>query len=190
MWRDFQFGARQLSRNKLLSGVIVALLAVGIGANTLIFSFIESLLLKPLPVRDPQSLLLLEKIRERQVRPDTGFFYRQFESISARKDLFSSVVAEQQFESSSFVPLDKNDSVRLISTAIVSPNYFTELNIHAILGRVLTASDATLTSKIPVVISYQVLAVSVQQKTQRRWQYDSHQEISFRCRRRTAKRFP
>ncbi len=154
MWRDLQFGFRQLTRNKLLSGTIIALLAIGIGANTLIFSFINSLLLKPLPVRDPQSLFLLEKVREQWGRPDTGFFYRQFEEVSARKDLFSSAVAEQEFTSSSFVPLNQKGTVRMISTAIVSPNYFTELGIHAILGRILTPSDATA-SHIPVVISYQ-----------------------------------
>jgi len=44
MWRDLRFGLRRLTRNKLLSGVIIVLLAIGIGANTLIFSFIESLL--------------------------------------------------------------------------------------------------------------------------------------------------
>ncbi len=87
MWRDLQFGLRQLTRNKLLSGVIIVLLAIGIGANTLIFSFINSLLLKTLPVCNPQSLFLLEKDRERQVRPDTGFFYRQYEAVLARKDL-------------------------------------------------------------------------------------------------------
>jgi len=155
MWRDLQFGFRQLTRNKLLSAIIIVLLAVGIGANTLIFSFINSLLLKPLPVRNPQSLFLLEKDRERQVKPDTGFFYRQYDEVSGRKDLFSSAVAEQEFNDSSFVPLDQNGAVRMISTAIVSPNYFTELGVHAILGRVLAPSDATSASKIPVVISDQ-----------------------------------
>lgn len=155
MWRDLQFGLRQFTRNKLLSGVIIVLLAIGVGANTLIFSFINSLSLKPLPVRDPQSLFLLEKNREKQVRSDSGFFYRQYEGVSARKDLFSSVVAEQEFEESSFVPLDQGGAVRMISTAIVSPNYFTELGVHAITGRVLSPSDATSESRIPVVISYQ-----------------------------------
>lgn len=65
MWRDLQFGFRQLTRNKLLSGVIIVLLAICTGANTLIFSFINSLLLKPLHVRDRQSLFLLEKNREK-----------------------------------------------------------------------------------------------------------------------------
>ena len=155
MWRDLQFGFRQLTRHRLLSGTIIVLLAIGIGANTLIFSFIDSLLLKQLPVRDPQSLFLLEKNREKQVQPDPGFFYRQFDHVVARKDLFSSAIAEQEWESSSFVPSDQNGIVRMISTQIVSPNYFTGLGVHAILGRILTPSDATSGSTMPVVISYQ-----------------------------------
>ncbi len=155
MWRDLRFGLRQLTRNKLLSATIVSMLAIGIGANTIIFSFIDSLLLKPLPVRDPQNLVLLEKTREKQVKPDTGFFYRQFEQVAGQKDLFSAAVAEQEFQSSSFLPLDQNGTVRMISTAMVSPNFFAELDIHAMQGRVLLPSDATSTSKIPIVISDQ-----------------------------------
>lgn len=73
MLRDLRIGLRQWQRNKALAGVIVLLLGIGIGANTLIFSFIESILLKPMPVRDPGNLFLIEKNRQRQVRPDTEF---------------------------------------------------------------------------------------------------------------------
>lgn len=158
MGRDIRYALRQIGRNKLLSLAVPLLLAVGIGANTLIFSFINELLLKRLPVRDPQSLLMLEKNRQQQVRPDTEFFYSQVEDLTRRKDLFSSVIAEESLEErtqSDFLPLTTGDTTRLIATEIVSPNYFADLGVSAILGRVLTEADAGSSPQIPVVLSYQ-----------------------------------
>ncbi|HEX4807434.1 MAG TPA: hypothetical protein VH325_00800 [Bryobacteraceae bacterium] len=48
MWLDVRYGLRQWRRNKVLAGVVILLLGVGIGANTLIYNFIDSLLLKPM----------------------------------------------------------------------------------------------------------------------------------------------
>jgi hypothetical protein len=62
-----------VTAKKLLATTIVLLLSIGIGANTLIFSFLNVVLLKPLPVRNPENLFLLQKIRAKQVRPDTWF---------------------------------------------------------------------------------------------------------------------
>jgi predicted permease len=158
MGQDIRYALRQIGRNKLFSIAVPLLLAVGIGANTLIFSFINELLLKRLPVRNPQSLLMLEKNRQQQVRPDTEFFYSQVEDLARRTDLFSSVIAEESLEErtqSDFLPFTSGDTTRLLATEIVSPNYFSDLGVRAILGRVLTEADATSSSQIPVVLSYQ-----------------------------------
>lgn len=61
MCRDFWFGMYQWKRNKGYAALIIFILAVAIGANTLIFSFIEAVMLKPLPVRNPQNLFLASK---------------------------------------------------------------------------------------------------------------------------------
>lgn len=155
MHKDLTYALRQFSRARLLSAVVVLLLGIGIGANVLIFSFVNALLLKPLPVRDPQSLFLLEKRHEKQVRPDTSFSYRQFEVLRQRTDLFSGVAAEQEWAETNAVPLGEAGGVRLVMTQLVSPNYFSELGVSASFGRILTEADATTTSPIPVVLSYQ-----------------------------------
>lgn len=116
MWRDFQYGLRQIGRAKLFTTAVVLLLATGIGANTVIFSFVNALLLNPLPVRNPENLYLLQKMRPKQVRPDTSFFYRQFEAIARHKEVFSSVIAEQEWGNGSFQPVSEGDRMRLITT--------------------------------------------------------------------------
>jgi ABC-type antimicrobial peptide transport system permease subunit len=158
MWREVQYGVRQISRRKLFSAVVILLLAVGIGANTVIFSFVNALLLKPLPVRAPENLYLLQKMRVKQVRPDTSFYYHQFQAVSQHRKLFSAAIAEQEWFSGNLQPFSASDSARLITTQIVSPNYFSELGVKAIRGRVLNAADAAASSDIAVVLSYQFWA--------------------------------
>lgn len=158
MWRDLQYGFRQIRRNPLFATIVILLLAVGIGANTTIFSFVNTVLLRPLPVRTPENLHILEKMRVRQVRPDTEFFYRQFESISRNKTVFSGAAAEEAWWGDTYQPLSMGDSVHLITTQIVSPNYFSELGIKAIAGRVLSEQDGMASSEIPAVLSYQFWA--------------------------------
>ncbi len=158
MWRDVQYGLRQVRESKLFAAAVVLLLASGIGANTVIFSFVNALLLNPLPVRNPENLYLLQKMRAKQVRPDTSFFYRQFEAIAQHKEVFSSVIAEQEWGEGSFQPFTEADRIRLITTQTVSPNYFSELGVRAVIGRVLSEADSTASSEIPVVLSYQFWA--------------------------------
>jgi len=155
MWRDLQYGLRQVRRNRVFSGFVILLLAIGIGSNTLVFSLVNELLLKPLPVRDPGNLYLLEKNREKQVRPDVDFEYLEFRDIVQKSSLFAGAVAEEEPYDGNVVPLSTADGVRMVMTQIVSPNYFSELGVVAIAGRVLTSADAASLSTIPVVLSYQ-----------------------------------
>lgn len=155
MGRDLKYGFRQLGSKKLFAFTVMLLLALGIGANTVIFSFVNSLLLRPLPVRTPQNLYLLEKNRVRQPRPDTAFFYRQYETVNQAKSVFTAAVAEQAWSSNSFQVFSSGDTARVIATQIVSPNYFSELGVSAVAGRILTAADVNESANIPAVLSYQ-----------------------------------
>ena len=129
MLRDLQYGFRQLRRNQFFSGVVIVLLALGIGANTLVFSLVNELLLKPLPVRNPQNLFLVEKMREKQVRPDVDFEYRALLDIFQKNPLFPAAVAEEDVVAGAVAALDAGGPVRLVTTQMVSPNYFSELGV-------------------------------------------------------------
>ena len=155
MWRNLQYGLRQLRCNRLFSALVILLLAIGIGSNTLVFSLVNELLLKPLAVRDPGNLYLLEKNREKQVRPDVDFEYLELRDIIQKSSVFTAAVAEEEPYSGNVVPLSTAGGIRMVMTQIVSPNYFSELGVEAVAGRVLTAADAASRSAIPVVLSYQ-----------------------------------
>jgi predicted permease len=152
---DLESGLRQFQRKPLFSTLVTLLLAVGIGSNVLIFGFIDTLLLKPLPVRDPENLWVLQSIRERQVMPNLSFSYGQFEELSKRSDIFSGITAEQELGAASAYPFGQGNRLGLVMTQILAPNYFKEMGVAALRGRVLEESDAKPSSNIPAVISYQ-----------------------------------
>ncbi len=97
MWQELHFSLRQIHRRRWFSAIVISLLALGIGANTLMFSLVNAFLWRPLSVRNPSNLFLVEKIRQQQVRPETDFNYQQFLQLTARRDLFSGVVAGQEW---------------------------------------------------------------------------------------------
>ncbi len=156
MMGDFKSGLRQFAHKPLFSALAVLLLSIGIGANVLIFGLLDTLLLKPLPVRNPQNLWLLETNHKQQVNgPDLGFSYGQFEELTKHGDLFSAITAEQDWGGSSAYPSGEAVGLRLVMTQMLAPNYFQELGVRALLGRVLTEIDGKAVTNIPAVISYQ-----------------------------------
>jgi predicted permease len=155
MDRDLQYGLRQLRRNKFFSGIVIALLAIGIGANTLVFSLVNELLLKPLPVRNPRNLYLLERVIPDDVRPGTFFQYLVLQDVLQKSSLFSAAVAEQEWTEDQILPMSTGGAIRLVMAQMVSPNYFTELGVRAVAGRVLTEADAANSSTVPAALSYQ-----------------------------------
>ncbi len=156
MIRDLRSGLRQFSHKPFFSALVVLLVAVGIGANILIFGFIDTLLLKPLPVKNPRSLWVLESVRQKQIQPTLDFSYGQFEELKHYPNLFGALTAEQSFGRFAAYPSGpKGGLQRLVMTQMLAPNYFQEMGVHAYLGRVLTEDDAQASSNIPVVLSYQ-----------------------------------
>ena len=153
---DLRSALRQFIHKPLFSSLVVLLVAVGIGANVLIFGFIDTLLLKPLPVRNPENLWVLESIREKQVQPNLEFSYGQFEELKSYPNLFSGLTAEQQWGTAAAYPSGENGGLRrLVMTQMLAPNYFEEMGVSAFLGRVLNEDDAKASTNIPALLSYQ-----------------------------------
>lgn len=153
---DLTSGLRQFLHKPLFSGLVVLLIAVGIGANLLIFGFIDTLLLKPLPVRNPNNLWAVQSIHSKQFQPSLDFSYGQFEELKKYQNLFTGVTAEQSWGSAAAYPSSENSGLRrLVMTQMLAPNYFQEMGVTAFLGRVLNEYDAKASTNIPALLSYQ-----------------------------------
>ncbi|MCL5278580.1 MAG: ABC transporter permease [Planctomycetes bacterium] len=151
LWQDIRYGLRMLGRNPGFTAVAVVTLALGIGANTAIFTLIDALLLKPLPgVQDPQQLVLVT---------DNGWAslpYPLYEhlhnSSQSLLGLFaSSGVSKRKMK----VTGSEEVKAESVWNQPVSGNFFSVLGAPAVLGRMLTANDDRPGAPQPVaVISY------------------------------------
>jgi predicted permease len=167
--RDVRFGLRALAKSPGFTAVAVISLALGIGANTAIFSLIHQLLLQRLPVRDPQQLVTLGNAENGGVAGgiDLGqfglfpwYFARQLEANPGPFQAFASFRSFTDKVSVQRPPnvnghIDENSTVLLVPASLVSGNYFSVLKAQPLLGRTITASDAaTPGSGAVAVLSY------------------------------------
>jgi putative ABC transport system permease protein len=131
--QDLRYALRALRSSPAFAAVAILSLALGIGANTAIFSLIDSVMLKTLPVSHPEQLL--------QVRTPAGFddvFTNPlWEQIRDHQDVFSTLFAYSRTRYN----LATGGEVRNVEGNRVSGQYFETLGIHAVLGRTLTAAD-------------------------------------------------
>jgi len=149
--QDMRYAVRQLRRSPGFAVVAILTLALGIGANTAIFSLVDAVMLRPLPVKDPQQLVSLEWVGELGV-DQTGpsnedkagntvapiFSYPAFERMEAGSKGTASLFG--------FVPLGDvnlklNGTHYLVPAEVVTLGYFADLGIRPELGRILTAAD-------------------------------------------------
>ena len=146
--QDIRFAARMLGKNPGLTALAVLTLALGIGANTAIFSLVNSLLLRPLPVKDPSQIMVLG-FRQQQgpVLPEAS--YPDWVVISQQADSpFSGVIGTQL--SSDAITL-KGES-HSISTNYVTGNYFEVLGLRPALGRLFLSSEGKVPGADPVIV--------------------------------------
>jgi predicted permease len=150
--QDFKFGARMLGRNPGFSAMAMVVLAVGIGANSAMFSIVNDFVLKPTLVREPARITGIYG-RDRQ-KPDTwhGFSYPAYVDIRQQNKVFSEVMAHNV----ALVGVaDENDSTRRVFSDVISSNYFAMLGAPLYAGRTFTAEEERPGSDIAVtIVSY------------------------------------
>jgi predicted permease len=134
--RDLRFGVRLLARSPVFAITASLLLAVGIGANTLIFSVVNALLLRPLPVSHPQSLVRLVEVHPNDF-VTWNLPYDFCDAAASRDADLSEVICQGEAD----VAFSDGTSTERIRVHLVSPNFFTSLAVPAYLGRVLNAED-------------------------------------------------
>jgi predicted permease len=142
LWQDLRYGARMLLKNPGFTLIIVFILALGIGANTAIFSLIDAVLLKMLPVKDPEQLVLLDST------PSIGFSYPMFQDLQDRSEVFTEVFAY----SGQALNLSESDQTERVSGQLVSGNFFSGLGVRPLIGRVFSAEDDKVPGEHPVAV--------------------------------------
>ncbi len=134
--QDIRFALRSLRRQPAFTAIVVITLALGIGANTAIFSVINSVLLTPLPYREPHRLVMVWETRPGGDRPLVS--YRNFEDWRERQRGFEDIGVYYPW--ASFTMTGQGDAAR-VDGALVSGNYLQLLGVRPALGRLVTPAD-------------------------------------------------
>ena len=150
LWRDIRHAARSLRKAPGFLAVVILTLGLGIGANTAIFSLMDQVLLRPLPVHDPAGLVLLDGPGAFQGRTMNAmtFSYPMYQDFRDRNDVFSGVLARFPL---SMTIVWRGASERA-KGELVSGNYFEVLGVGPALGRVFNAADDQTPGAHPVAI--------------------------------------
>lgn len=149
LFQDLPYALRMLRKNPGFTLVAVLSLGLGIGANTAIFSLINTVLLRPLPVAKPGQLVSLNNTEENHSFP--SFSYPNYKDIRDRNEAFSDLIAYR------FTPLSmSHDGINeRVWGYEVTGNYFKALGVNAALGRLISPDDDGAPGANPVaVISY------------------------------------
>src|ERR1041385_3707357 len=93
MLQDLRYALRMLRKNPAFSGVVIATLALGIGANAAMFSLTDRVLLQKLPVNNPDQLVLLATQSPSESEPTSSFSYPMYQDLRDRNQVFSGVIA-------------------------------------------------------------------------------------------------
>ncbi|MGH9940494.1 MAG: ABC transporter permease, partial [Blastocatellia bacterium] len=144
LWQDLRYGARMLLKRPGFTLIAVITLALGIGANLTIFSFVDTMFFRPLPVREPYRLVNVEATRN-----GVGYAYPVYTHFRDHSKSFEALAAHY-----STAPLDmiaEGDS-RVTNGAVVSANYFPMLGTRPLLGRFFLPEEDAAPDRNPVAV--------------------------------------
>src|SRR5215813_423612 len=153
LWRDLRYALQMLGRNPGFTGVAVLSLSLGIGANTAIFSLMDAVLLKMLPVKNPEQLFFLERGGvQKNMKEGSGLSYAFFERLRARREAIAGVCA---FTDSERVNVVMDGQAEVAQGQLVFGGFFATLGVNALLGRTITEGDDNIPGgHLVAVISY------------------------------------
>ena len=140
---DFRYGLRMLLKKPAFTFVVVLTLALGIGANTAIFSVVNAVLLRPLPFPNEQQLVMVQESRDDQPGKETGVSYLNFLDWQKESKSFSSMA----IVGSTSVTLSGTGEPARLSGAIISADLFPLLHITPKVGRAFDADDEVAGAK-------------------------------------------
>jgi predicted permease len=164
--QDLRYGLRMMRKSPGVTAIAVLSLALGIGANTALFSIVDSLLLKMLPVKEPERLVLFRSVAPREFsagsyngnsRTDeagrrimTSFPFQSYQRMRGQQSALSEIFAFGNVS----LNVTADGQADVASGQAVSGNYFAGLGVQPILGRTFTDEDDKAAASPAAVISY------------------------------------
>lgn len=149
LWLDMRFALRMLRKSPSFTAVATLTLALGVGANSAIFSVVNAVLLRPLPYAQPGQLVLLSEAKRDAGVSGAGMYYPAFTELRDDNHVFSGVAG---FGAHSLV-LTGNGEPAEISTVVVTADYLSLLAAKPKLGRLFTAEECERGAAAVVIIS-------------------------------------
>lgn len=149
-WQDVCYGGRMLRKYPSFTLLAVLTLALGIGANTAIFSVVYGVLLRPLPYRNGHELVVLRQQAPLVGVNNAGFSVKEIEDYRAQKQALDQIV---EHHSMTFTLLGGAEP-ELIQTGVVSANFFEVMGVQPLLGRTFLPEDETQGAEAVLVLSY------------------------------------
>jgi len=147
---DVRFALRSLAKAPVFSAVAVLSLALGIGANTAIFTLIDQLMLRLLPVKSPTELVMLDSQGNHfgDSRGANSFSYPMYRDFRDRSQVFSGVLCRVAAP----VSMSFHGQTERVSGELVSGTYFNVLGVGAAVGRTIAPDDDAAVLGRPVVV--------------------------------------
>jgi hypothetical protein len=136
--QDLRYAARLLLKNPGFAMVAVFTLALGIGANTAIFSVIEAVLIRPLPYKDPSNLVV---VADRQDPRSGGFLYKDFANYKSQNHCFANLAIYYRDSGFARVTLTAASEPESVQGAFVSADFFATLGVPPLLGRGFSSEE-------------------------------------------------
>src|SRR5690242_11603363 len=153
LWNEIRYAVRMLRKSPVFTGIAVLSLAVGIGANTAIFSLVDQILIRLLPVKEPGQLVLLT-MKGMHYGGNWGgnaISYPMYSDFRDNNHVFSGMFCRFP----TFLSLSFGGQTERVSGELVSGSYFPVLGVSAARGRVITPDDDRVPGGHPlVVLSY------------------------------------
>src|SRR6516164_3369997 len=150
LMQDIRYGIRVLVKNPGFSGMAILTLALGIGANTAIFSVVYGVLLRPLPYRDGGQLVVLhQQVRQAHIN-DFPFSVKEIQDYCDRNHTLTGIV---EHHTMNFLLMGK-DTAERVETAVVSANFFDVLGVKPILARTFVAADDRMNAPAVLILSH------------------------------------
>jgi predicted permease len=166
LWQDLRYAARMLIKKPGFSLIAVVTLALGIGANTALFSVVDAMLLKKLSVKEPDRLVLFKSLSGSEFNPGsytgssmkdktglqarTSFPYQSYKRLREQESVLSDLFAFGSVRLS----VNADGAAEVVAGQAVSGNYYSGLGVNALYGRLITDEDDQTGAGPVAVFSY------------------------------------